>query len=260
MEKFSLSFLSFFLSFLCHSTYNNWLIQNCPWSCRVRERIDIISVIKKMLELLVLRKRGFQSRVGDGDGCRIGFLPLKSSAVEQNSQIPKDLLVEFDPAPKLCSRSTTGKRAFQLKKRVSECAEFTIESLCFAAREKAWIAILSCRTMEREIYLWRLRGAQMPRRDARIMRRIRIDTLSVSSLNARRILRKRYLLTKLSSFYILSRTAYVSQEHRKKDLCHNREKRIIRLQKDEVTIVGRRERDGRRYVSIAVSEENVDRL
>lgn len=79
----------------------------------------------------------------------------------------------------------------------------------------------------------------MPRRDARIMRRIRIDTFSVSSVNARRILRKRYpSLTKLSSFYIPSRTAYVYlEEHRKKDLRHNREKRIIRLREGEVTIV-----------------------
>lgn len=92
----------------------------------------------------------FQSGVGDGDGCRIGFLPLKSSTVEQNSQIPKDLLGEFDPAPKLCSRSTTGKRAFQLRRRVSPSVlNSPPKSLCFAAREKARIAILFRRAVER---------------------------------------------------------------------------------------------------------------
>lgn len=136
MERHSLS-----PSLLCYSIYSNSLIQNCLWSCQVGKRIDIISAIKRILELLVLRKEdrgrgGFQSKVGGGDGCRIGFLPLKSSAVEQNSQIPKDLLAEFDSAPKLCSRSTTGKRAFQLKKRVPECAEFTTEKplLCRARK------------------------------------------------------------------------------------------------------------------------------
>ncbi|EFN64203.1 Sodium channel protein Nach [Camponotus floridanus] len=60
---------------------------------------------------------------------------------------------EFDLAPKLCSRSATGERAFQLKKRVPECyAEFTTREK--SRREKNQrIATFVHRTTRRKKYI-----------------------------------------------------------------------------------------------------------
>jgi len=63
-----------------------------------------------------------------GTRCWIGFFHLNLQSWNKTRRFLKIYSSEFDLAPKLCSRSATGKRAFQLKKRVPECyAEFTTE-------------------------------------------------------------------------------------------------------------------------------------
>lgn len=94
-------------------------------------------------------------RNGDGEAMLDWFLPLKSSAVEQNSQIPEDLnSSEFDLAPKLCSRSVTGKEGFLAEEeRVPECrAEFTIREK--SQREKNQGTTFSAIQRGKNIYIY----------------------------------------------------------------------------------------------------------
>lgn len=71
----------------------------------------------------------FQDRETEmGTRCWIGFFHLNLQSWNKIRRFLKIYSSEFDLAPKLCSRSATGKRAFQLKKRVPGCyAESTIE-------------------------------------------------------------------------------------------------------------------------------------
>jgi len=128
--------------------------------------------MKKISEL----SRGWKIGEGDigtihGSGNRESqdwFLRLKSPAVEQNSQIPKDPLVES-------KLSSLGKRAFQLKKRVSEekrRAEF------IGQREEAQIAWRFPVGTTR--YAKKVKGIiyedyVVRPNDAKIMRQLRID-------------------------------------------------------------------------------------
>lgn len=82
--------------------------------------------------------------------CWIGFFHLNLQPWNKTRRFPKIYPSEFDLARKLCSRSPTGKRTFQLKKRVPEChAEFTTERSPGHEKNQR-IAMFFCRTIKRK--------------------------------------------------------------------------------------------------------------
>jgi len=202
---------------------------------------------------LLSRQRNGDGMVGRGSRrrARDWFLLLKSSVVGQNSRIPQDLFALSLTRPRNFVRARLGgtpvERAFRLKKRrpprVCRRTELATEKPCQPplrrAERKSKDRDAFPRKCDGEVDISMKitrRSRTRPSHDAKIMRQIRMGyALGFSPYLPARTpeCREKSIPIKIIVFLHPSRTLYVPRQRREKDLCHNREKRTIRLRERE---------------------------